>query len=189
MCDPVSIGLGALSTISNARAQQAQIEAQNAAYEENVRASVQAKVDADRQANLQRLQADEAAAEEAMDNDLAVREQVARSIVAGGESGAIGATNASIVQNIMRQGLMANNRISQNLGRELAQISEEGRGLTSQYQSRINSVSMGGKVDALGAIASGVSTGIATAGAFSTMKANASTAGSAGKGWDWTPWK
>ena len=171
MCDPVSIGLGALSTVSSAQAQQAQIEAQNAAYEENVRSSVQAKIDADRQLNLKRAQAEEAAAEQKLNDDLQTQELVARSVVAGAESGVTGSSNASIIQNIMRQGLQANTMVSQNLGRELAQIGEEGLGQTSRYQSRINSVSMGGDMNPLGAIASGVSTGLSAAGSFSKLRA------------------
>ena len=65
--------------------------------------------------------------------------------------------------NILQRGLAANTRITQNLGREQAQIGEERLGLTSQYQSRVNSVSRGGKINRLGALAGGAQAGFGAA--------------------------
>lgn len=170
MCEPVSIAVGLASTAAQVQAANAASDAADAAYDENVRASTQAKIDADRQINLQQQQNDEAAAVEAFNNDVRTKELVARSVVAGGESGAIGNTNNAIIANVMRQGLEANTMITQNLGREAAQLNESRLGQQSTYQSRINSVSQGAGVGfgtVLGAAASGVSTGLST---YSSMQ-------------------
>jgi hypothetical protein len=121
MCEPVSITLGIMSAAGGIMAAQAASDAQDAAYEENVRASNQAKMDADRQINLQEAQAQEAAAQEQILNDLKTKELASRAIVAGGESGALGNSTNAVQQNIVRQGLEANTMLTQNLGRELAQ--------------------------------------------------------------------
>jgi len=175
MCDPVSITIGLASMAAQVQAASAASDAADAAYDENVRASTQAKIDADRQINLQQLQNDEAAAVEAFNNDARTKELVARSVVAGGESGAIGNTNNAIVANVMRQGLEANTMITQNLGREAAQLNETRLGQQSTYQSRINSVSQGAGVgfgQVLGAAASGAATGIAAQGGLNSIAKN-----------------
>jgi mannitol-specific phosphotransferase system IIBC component len=141
MCDPVSIAVA--SFVSSMAQADAASKAQDAAYEENLRASNQAKMDADRQMNLQQAQAEEAAAQEKISNDLQSREVLARAVVAGGESGAQGQSNLEVQQGIVRQGLEANNMVTQNLGRELEQLNEERLGVKSRTQSRINSVSKG----------------------------------------------
>ena len=143
MCDPVIAGASFVSTIMQA---QAASDAQDAAYEENLRASTQAKRDADRQINLQQAQSDEAAAQEKIANDLEVQQTLARAVVAGGESGASGNSTNAVQNDIIRQGLEANNMITQNLGRETAQMNEERLGATSNYTSRVNSVSRGAGV-------------------------------------------
>lgn len=165
MCDPVSITLGIVSTAGGIMAKQAASDAQDAAYEENVRASNQAKMDADRQINLQESQAQEAAAQEKLMNDLQTQQTVARAVVAGGESGVEGNTVSAVQENIVRQGLEANTMVTQNLGRELAQMGEQRLGAQSTHTSRINSVSKGAGVgfgDLLGAASSGVQTGLQT---------------------------
>lgn len=143
MCDPVIAGASFVSTIMQA---QAASDAQDAAYEENLRASTQAKRDADRQINLQQAQSDEAAAQEKMANDLEVQQTLARAVVAGGESGAMGNSTNAVQQDIIRQGLDANTMVTQNLGRETAQRNEERLGANSNYASRVNSVSRGAGV-------------------------------------------
>jgi hypothetical protein len=144
-------------------AAQAASDAQDAAYEENLRASTQAKRDADRQINLQESQAQEAAAQEQIANDLETRETLARAVVAGGESGANGNSTVAVQENIVRRGLEANTMITQNLGREQQQLSEERLGVRSNYTSRVNSVSQGAGVGlgtVLGAVAGGASAGL-----------------------------
>lgn len=165
MCDPVSATIGIASAASQMMAAQAASDAQDAAYEENVRASNQAKMDADRQINLQEAQAQEAAAQEQILNDLETKQILARAVVAGGESGAQGNSISAVQENIVRQGLEANTMVTQNLGREISQLSEERLGARSNHTSRINSVSQGAGVGwgtALGAISSGASSGINT---------------------------
>lgn len=161
--------------MASLQAASAASDAQDAAKAESDRAAVQAKVDADRQINLQQLQNDEAAAVEAFNNDARTKELVARSVVAGGESGAIGNTNNAIISNVMRQGLEANTMITQNLDRETAQLGETRLGQQSTYQSRINAVSGGAGVSfgqVAGAVAGGAQTGLGAYGSMSSIKAN-----------------
>ena len=177
MCEPVSISiaLGAMSAAASIQQANAASDAQDAAKAESDRAAVQAKVDADRQINLQQLQNDEAAAVEAFTNDARTKELVARSVVAGGESGAIGNTNNAIIANVMRQGLEANTMVTQNLGRETAQLGEARLGQQSTYQSRINAVSGGAGVSfgqVMGAVAGGAQTGLGAYSSMSSIGAN-----------------
>ena len=175
MCEPVSIALGVASTASSIMQAQAASDAQDAAYEENLRASIQAKQDADRQINLQESQAQEAAAQEQIANDLQTRQTLARAVVAGGVSGANGNSTVAAQENIVRQGLEANTMITQNLGREIAQMQEDRLGAKSNYTSRVNSVSRGAGVGlgtVLGAVAGGAQTGIASAHSISQLKVN-----------------
>jgi hypothetical protein len=175
MCNPVAIVLGIASTAGGIMAKQAASDAQDAAYEENLRASNQAKVDADRQINLQEAQAQEAAAQEQVANDLQSRELLARAVVAGGESGANGNSTLAYQQGIVRKGLEANTMVTQNLGRELAQMNESRLGQESTHTSRINSVSRGAGVgfgDVLGSAVQGAQVGISSASSLSTIKAN-----------------
>ena len=175
MCDPVSATIGIASAASQVMAAQAASDAQDAAYEENVRASNQAKRDADRQINLQEAQAQEAAAQEQLANDLQARQTLARAVVAGGESGVQGNSITAVQEGIVRQGLEANTMITQNLGRELAQMNEDRLGAQSTHTSRINSVSKGAGVGlgtVLGAAAGGAQTGIGVAHSLSQLKVN-----------------
>ncbi|MCS5594667.1 MAG: hypothetical protein NZ730_09010 [Porticoccaceae bacterium] len=172
MCDPVSITLGIMSAVSSVQQASAASDAQDAAYEENLRASNEAKKDADRQINLQQAQADEAAATEKLQNDLQTQETLARAVVAGGESGAQGNSTVAAQENIVRQGLEANNMITQNLEREIDQLHEERLGTQSTHTSRVNSVSKGAGVGmgtVLGAIAGGASTGLSTASSMKSL--------------------
>lgn len=144
MCDPTVIAISSFA--SSIMQAQAASDAQDAAYEENLRASTQAKIDADRQINLQQAQAQEAAAQEQVANELEARQTLARAVVAGGESGAGGNSTVAAQENIVRQGLEANTMVTQNLEREIAQLNEDRLGATSNYTSRVNSVSRGAGV-------------------------------------------
>ena len=164
-----------MSAAASIQQANAASDAQDAAKAESDRAAVQAKVDADRQINLQQLQNDEAAAVEAFTNDARTKELEARSVVAGGESGAIGNTNNAIIANVMRQGLEANTMVTQNLGRETAQLGETRLGQQSTYQSRINAVSGGAGVSfgqVMGAVAGGAQTGLGAYSSMSSIGAN-----------------
>jgi len=175
MCEPVSITLGIMSAASGIMAAQEASDAQDAAYEENVRSSNQAKMDADRQINLQEAQAQEAAAQEQVANDIQSRELLARAVVAGGESGAQGNSTLAFQEGIVRKGLEANTMVTQNLGRELAQMNESRLGAQSTHTSRINSVSQGGGVGLgtiLGSAAQGAQVGLSTQANLSTIRNN-----------------
>lgn len=172
MCNPVAIGLGVggLSAYSAQRAQVAQHEAAVDAYNANIAASTQAKVEADRQINLNQIQAEEKAAQEKIANNLQSRRLTAKASAAQSESGAISNNNA-IVQDMMRQGLIANNMISSNMQREGMQRHESRLQQQSNYQSRINSVARPDwdSTDALlNSAMAGVSTGL-SAGAGAAM--------------------
>lgn len=175
MCDIVSATIGIASAASQVMAAQAASDAQDAAYEENLRASTQAKRDADRQINLQEAQAQEAAAQEQIANDIQSRELLARAVVAAGESGAQGNSTVAAQESIVRRGLEANTMVTQNLGRELAQLNEDRLGAKSNYTSRVNSVSKGAGVGfgtILGAAASGAGTGLQAGATYSTIQKN-----------------
>lgn len=174
MCNP-AIAIAGASFASSIMQAQAASDAQDAAYEENLRASTQAKRDADRQINLQQAQAEEAAAQEQIENDLKTRETLARAVVAGGESGANGNSTVAAQENIVRQGLNANTFVTQNLGREVQQLNEERLGATSTYTSRVNSVSRGAGVGlgtVIGAAANAASTGLSVNQSWQTYQNN-----------------
>ena len=166
--------------MASLQAANAASDAQDAAKAESDRAAIQAKADADRQINLQQQQNDEAAAVEAFSNDARTKELVARSVVAGGESGITGNTNDAIIANVMRQGLEANTMVTQNLGRETAQLGETSLGQQSTYQSRINAVSGGAGVSfgqVMGAVAGGAQTGLGAYSSMSSIGANSAGGG------------
>lgn len=174
MCDPTVIAISSFA--SSIMQAQAASDAQDAAYEENLRASTQAKIDADRQINLQAAQAQEAAAQEQVANELETRETLARAVVAGGESGAFGKSTLDVQSSIIRQGLDANTMVTQNLGRELEQLNEDRLGAQSNYTSRVNSVSRGAGVGlgtVLGAAANAAGSYYTASAAQNSLKINA----------------
>ena len=172
MCDPVSIGIGILSTMNSINQQKAASDAQDRAYEENLRASNQAKMDQDRQINLQQAQLEEQAATETLANNLQTRSLVSRATQAQAESGGM-LNNNAIIQDTLRQGLQANTMVGQNLSRDVAQLGEQRLGATSTAQSRINSVSKGTGVNYLGAALQGAQTGMSFEGATGALKSGA----------------
>jgi hypothetical protein len=141
MCSPILIGsaVGGLQTINSMQMAADQHDAQVGAYMANIEASQQAKIEADRQINLNEVQAQEKAAQEKIANDLQARQLVSRGKIAQAESGAIQNTNV-LLNDMVRQGLVANNMISANYAREDAQRFESRTQQRSNYQSRINQV-------------------------------------------------
>lgn len=140
MCEPVTLGIMAgAGTLLSAKAAS---DAQDQAYEANRASAIQAKVDADRQINLQEAQNQEAAATQQLANDLATKETLGRVTAAAGETGAV-LNNNALAQNIQRQGLEANTMVAQNLGRENMQLNEQRLGAKTNMNSRINQVSRG----------------------------------------------
>ena len=107
-------------------------------------------MDQDRQINLQQAQLEEQAATETLANNLQTRSLVSRAAQAQAESGGM-LNNNAIIQDTLRQGLVANTMVGQNLSRDVAQLGEQRLGATSTAQSRINSVSKGTGVNYLGA--------------------------------------
>jgi len=131
-----SVATGAMGIASATQAHKAQ-EAQAAANNQN---ALRAQIDNDRQLNLQESQEDTAAAEKKLQTDLDTRVMQSRAAVAGGESGAI-LNNSAVIQDIERQGLMANTTIDRNFENTVQGLREERLGTRSRTQSRINSVS------------------------------------------------
>lgn len=114
-------------------------QAQKAAYNANKQNALQANEDELRQINLQEAQEDTKAAEEQLANDLNTMQTASRALVAGGESGAL-LNNNAILQDIERQGEVANTGITRNFGNTQQQLKEERLGARTRAQSRINSV-------------------------------------------------
>lgn len=131
-----AIGSGVLGVAGAAQAHKAQ-EAQ---FEANRQNAIQAQTDELRQINLQEAQENTKAAEEKIANDLAVRQQVARAKAAEADSGAI-LNNNAVIQDMERQGLVANTSINRNLEGITANLAEQRLGSKTRTQSRINSVS------------------------------------------------
>mgnify|MGYP000055638396 CR=1 FL=1 len=131
-----SVASGVMGVASASQAHKAQ-EAQEASNRQN---ALQAQIDNDRQLNLQEAQEDTAAAEKKLQTDLETREMAARATVAGAESGAI-LNNNAVIQDIERQGLMANTTVDRNFDNTVQGLREERLGARTRTQSRINSVS------------------------------------------------
>jgi hemolysin activation/secretion protein len=138
MCDPVSLAIG--STVMNIAAANQQHKAQQQQYEANKQNALQAQKDEQRQINLEAAQEDTKAAEKKVETDLNTRVVASRAAVAGGESGAT-LNNNAVLQDIERQGLMANTAIDRNLGNTMLNLQEQRLGAKTRAQSRINSVS------------------------------------------------
>lgn len=157
MCEPTTLALisGGLNMASGIAAHNAQEEA----YQTNKQNALQAQTDELRMINLQQAQEQEKAAQEQIQNDLNTMQTSSRATVAGGESGAL-LNNNSILQDIARQGEVANTGITQNLGRTEQQLQEERLGTKTRAQSRINSVAKPSKTATMLGIAnSAVSAG------------------------------
>jgi len=164
MCDPVTISMGALSM---ATAQQ-QAAGQKKMYEANAANAAAAASDQLMQLNLQQAQDEENALQQQMDTDLQMMQAMSTATVAGGESGASLNSNAAL-QDIARQGLVSNSRVTQQLERNNMQREMDTKGIMSGAQSRINSVARpSGAATAL-TIAGGVA-GAAAAGGYGGKK-------------------
>ena len=131
-----SVASGVMGVASASQAHQAQ----KVKEQVNRQNALQAQKDEQRQLNIQAAQEDTAAAEKKLQTDLDTREMAARATVAGGESGAI-LNNNAVIQDIERQGLIANTVVDRNLGNTMQDLQEQRLGSRSRTQSRINSVS------------------------------------------------
>tara|TARA_X000001382_G_scaffold58660_1_gene40287 strand:- start:11660 stop:12196 length:537 start_codon:yes stop_codon:yes gene_type:complete len=124
-------GLGVASAITGANAQAD-------AYEANAEMANRAKMDEDRMIGLREAQEQEKAAQAKIAQDLETQ-QIASRVQATDSGGFL--NNNAVMQDIVRQGLVANNMTTQNLERTTAQLGEDRRGASTRAQSRINSVS------------------------------------------------
>jgi len=163
MCDPVSLAV-ASTAMSVAGASQAH-QAQKVKEQVNRRNALKAQKDEQRQINIQSAQEDTAAAEQKLQTDLDTRVMAARATVAGGESGAV-LNNNAILQDIERQGLVANTAVDRNLGNTMLGLQEQRLGAKSRTQSRINSVSKPSSTATALKIGSAVTQGMSSSGAF-----------------------
>ena len=151
MCDPVlglAIASGSLSTLGAIEGYNAQRDA----YKANAKAANQAKIDEDRMINLRQSQEQEKAAQQKIAQNLETQ-QIASRVQATDSGGFL--NNNAVMQDIVRQGLVANNMTSQNLDRTTAQLGEERIGATRRAQSRINSVDRPSRTGAVSQIGSG----------------------------------
>lgn len=153
--------------------------AQKDAYEANADAADQAKVDEDRMINQQESEIQEQAAQAKITQDLQTQ-QIASRAQATDSGGFL--NNTAVIQDIVRQGLVANNMTSQNLERQQFQLDEGRIGAERRAQSRINSVARPTRTATALKIASGAAQagmGYAAAGGFSgASAAGASASGS-----------
>tara|TARA_B110000977_G_C11091042_1_gene496911 strand:+ start:4010 stop:4648 length:639 start_codon:yes stop_codon:yes gene_type:complete len=115
-------------------------KAQNDSAEMNARNANIAAMQQDQQLNLQESQVQEKSAGERLDNATKVQQALARADMAAINSGGM-LNNDAIGQSIMRQGLVTESTILQNLDRNIDQFGLERKGVRSSAQSRINSVS------------------------------------------------
>lgn len=140
MCHPaVAIGVGAVTAYSSYQQQAEAARAQGEAYSQNVRNSLAAYADETRSLNLRERQEKERAATAQVQNDLQAMQLQSRAKVASANSGVF-LNNNAIMQNLTRQGLVANQSIQLNLAQAESQLQEARYGATTTYQSRINSV-------------------------------------------------
>lgn len=165
MCDPVSAMAAISSTMSIMGAVEGQ-KAQEQAFNANRKNALQGQADEQRQINLQQAQEDTKAAQEKVATDLEVREQMSRATVAGLESGA-DLNNNVVLQDMQRQGLMANTQVGVNLDNTLLQMQEERLGSKTRAQSRINSVSKPSKAATSLKIGQAIVGGMQDSGKFS----------------------
>ena len=138
MCNPPLLA-AASATMSIMGASQAH-QAQKVKEQVNRRNALAAQNDELRQINIQAAQEDTAAAEQKLQTDLEVMQQTSRAEVAGGESG-VSLNNNAVIQDMERQGLVANTGVDRNLDTTMQGLQEERLGSKSRAQSRINSVS------------------------------------------------
>jgi hypothetical protein len=139
MCEPATLLAAASATMSIMGASQAH-QAQKVKEQVNRRNALAAQTDELRQINIQTAQEDTAAAEQKLQTDLEVMQQTSRAEVAGGESG-VSLNNNAVIQDMERQGLVANTGVDRNLDTTMQGLQEERLGSKSRAQSRINSVS------------------------------------------------
>ena len=139
---------------------------QKKAHRENAEAAAAAKAVEDQQTMIQQSYADQDAAQEKLRRNEEIRRKAARAEVAAGESGGFLNNNAG-VQDILRQGLVANQATSQNLERQTTQTGFDLMANQNRAQSRINQVA---KPDA-------VATGLNIAGTVAGGYSNSAMAG------------
>ena len=138
MCNPPLLAAASAGMSILGASQQHQ--AQKVKEQVNRRSALAAQNDELRQINIQAAQEDTAAAEQKLQTDLEVMQQTARAEVAGGESG-VSLNNNAVIQDMARQGLVANTGVDRNLDTTMQGLQEERLGSKSRAQSRINSVS------------------------------------------------
>tara|TARA_R110002012_G_scaffold39028_1_gene108271 strand:+ start:22 stop:516 length:495 start_codon:yes stop_codon:yes gene_type:complete len=138
MCNPplLAVASAGMSIMGASQAHQAQ----KVKEQVNRRSALAAQTDELRQINIQAAQEDTAAAEQKLQTDLEVMQQTSRAEVAGGESG-VSLNNNAVIQDMERQGLVANTGVDRNLDTTMQGLQEERLGSKSRAQSRINSVS------------------------------------------------
>ena len=163
MCNPPL--LAAASTAMSIVGASQEHQAQKVKEQVNRRNALQAQQDEQRQINLEAAQEDTKAAEQKLQTDLDTRVMASRATVAGGESGAV-LNNNAVLQDIDRQGLMANTAVDRNLDNTMQGLQEQRLGARSRAQSRINSVSKPSSTATALKIGSAVVGGMSDSGKF-----------------------
>jgi len=159
MCDALTIAAIGMQTLGAIESNKAEGEA----YKSRATTANQAKVDTDRQLNLQQAQLDEKAAQEKIAQNLQTQQIASTATTAAGESGGF-LNNDAVIQDMVRQGLEANTMTTQNLERNIAQIGEQRLGAKSTAQSRINEIARPSRRGTVLQIGSGAASTAAAAG-------------------------
>jgi hypothetical protein len=145
MCAPMlmaglTLAMGAAQAVAGYQGQQAQYEAEQQRYNENVMASNQAAAVQYEYANRRIQQERAAAATEKADVAMDVREARAKAFVAAGESGVSGFSVDNLLAEFTQRGTRYANRVDQNLEMTTDQIQASKLESQAQAQSRINSL-------------------------------------------------
>lgn len=140
---------------------------QGKAYTANAKAANLAKMQEDQQNDEIFAQKQQDAAQQKISNNRQTAQTAARARVAMGESGASDNTGG-VIGDIVRQGLEANQGVTQNLSRDSSQLSWDQVASASRAQSRINSVA---RPSVAGALLQAGSQAASGAASYKTAKA------------------
>lgn len=146
MCEPISItaialsSFAAVSSFTGQRQQAAQIESDNAAFEEvNRSEAISDALLSFRDINIRELEESIAASETTFDSSLEAQAAASTAAVAAGEAGVSGNSVDALLADFKAQQARRKDRINQNLGLNLAQLERQKQGIRANARSRINS--------------------------------------------------
>ena len=172
MCDPITaaVVLGGASSIMSYKQQEAQYEAQEQAYLNNVESANSDARNEHASMNIALQQKQDGAADKLQTNKLEAMRTESSARTSAGESGVGGNSVAVMLRDINRQNSTRSLAINRNLGSETQQVQVDRRASETNRQTRINSVARpkwDGAMVTTSALLSGAGTGMSTYGATS----------------------